>query len=93
MPCTPEDGVRARDADGVDLWAQCDVVNGASLIAWQALIDAYRPLPSEHEMPVAELLIRYRNANALRIAAERTLLERIGGRHDALALAGLYRAR
>ena len=56
------------------LLAQCQLLNAAAVVAWNALIDAYRPLPNGNVQPSADLLLRYKNASSLRVAAEKAML-------------------
>jgi hypothetical protein len=59
-----------------DLLAQYELVQMAAGLALQALIEAYNPRPDGMiSDPPPEVLQRYRRACALRVVAERALLE------------------
>jgi hypothetical protein len=63
------------DRDWHDLLQQYELVQMASALAFQALLDAYKPTPDGLiAAPSPEVLMRYRNASALRAAAEQALL-------------------
>ncbi len=64
-----------------ELVAQYELVQMATGLAFQALVEAYRPGPDGHiSEPPAELLMRYKNACALRMAAEQALLRLLESR-------------
>ena len=66
-----------------ELRSQYDLVSMAARVAWEALVAAYKPTLDETGLPSAELLAQYRNASALRQAAEQALLAYLHERHGA----------
>ena len=63
-----------RDEQWTEVVARYDVLQAAETFAWQALLDANKPSPAGSIDPQPELLLRYRNLSAMRMAAEQTLL-------------------
>jgi hypothetical protein len=78
----------AQSPAGVDehqwreLMARYDVLQLAAKVAWEALLEAYKPAADGSVNPPQELLDRYQQAAALRHAAEVALFSYIqkGGR-------------
>jgi hypothetical protein len=59
-----------------DLLAQYELVQMAAGLAFQALIEAYKPRPDGMiDQPPADALLRYKKACALRVVAEQRLLD------------------
>ena len=63
-----------RDEEWSALLAKYDLLNAACMVAWQALVAAYRPKPNGCTEPSPELMRRYKEASTVRMAAERRLL-------------------
>ncbi|HEU5295696.1 MAG TPA: hypothetical protein VFU71_13005 [Burkholderiaceae bacterium] len=57
-----------------ELLDKYDALDAATLIAWVALLDAYKANAKGHVVPTAQPLAAYEKAKALRIAAEQALL-------------------
>jgi len=62
------------DEQWTEVVARYDVLQAATTFAWQALLDANKPSPAGSIDPQPELLLRYRNLSAMRMAAEQTML-------------------
>jgi hypothetical protein len=69
---------QAPAGEGDEQWsevvARYDVLQAAATFAWQALLDANKPSPAGSIDPQPELLLRYRNLSAMRMAAEQAML-------------------
>ena len=61
------------DQQWQELLERCDTLQLAVRIAWEALLEAYKPSPDGFVNPPPELLERYYKASALRQAAELAL--------------------
>jgi len=65
------------DQQWTELLARSDLLQAAARLAWEALLEAYRPADDGLVIPPPELLERYQQAAALRRAAEFALLKHI----------------
>lgn len=63
-----------------ELRTQCELVQAAARLAWEALIEAYTDPSDGFREPPVELLARYRQARLLRMAAEQALLDHLESR-------------
>ena len=61
------------DQQWQELLERCDMLQLAVRIAWEALLEAYKPSSDGFVNPPPELLERYYKASALRQAAELAL--------------------
>jgi hypothetical protein len=68
-PRVPED-----DPLWSELRQQHEMLSMAALVAWEALLAAYKPALAGAGEPSPELLAQYRNATALKQAAEQAML-------------------
>ena len=70
---------------GGELAAQCELLQAAAAFAWGRVLEAYKSalVPSATFVDPEAVLVNYRNARALQIAAEQALLNYLqSGRHD-----------
>jgi len=74
MQSMPEGDRGQLDADWRGLLDKYDALDAAALIAWTALVDAYKSNANGDIVPTAELLATYEMAKAMRVAAEQALL-------------------
>ena len=65
------------DQQWTELLARCDLLQVAAKLAWEALLEAYKPSADGAVNPPPELLERYQQAAALRQAAEFALFRQI----------------
>jgi hypothetical protein len=67
----------ADDQQWIALLARYDLLQAAARLAWEALLEAYKPSADGLIDPSAELLERYQQAVAVRQAAELALFRHV----------------